>query len=301
MNLLQIKYFREVVVCGSVTQAARRLHISQPAVSKQISLLAKELDCELWTKRKHKLRLTEAGRVVFQRAELMLEQVSLMKKDISNLNAAEEITGSITVGCGSLLARALLPQLSVDFISQYPKVNLSIYESDSVLLPGLLEDGSIDIGLGAGNLSKNSKIKFTPLLKDEYLIIHSSKLVIPGDVFPVAHLSNYPFINYMFGSTVLASLDKRLKLKKLNSILHARNTETVIEFVKRNAGIAFMPSYLLKILQPEGIVAKHTDRPVYQNIGIYYLTGKKKNPAYKVFETKFREVFEKIIQKNNNE
>ena len=214
MNLLQLKYFREVVVSGSVTLAAHRLHITQPAVSQQLSLLAKELDCELWIKRKHKLRLTEAGRVVFQYAELMLEQVYLMKKEINNLNAAEEITGSITVGCGPLLARSLLPQLSVDFIRQYPKVNLSIYESDSLLLPSLLEDGSIDIGLGAGNLGKNSKIKFNTLCKDEYLIIHSSKLVIPGDIFPLAHLNNYPFIDYMSGSTVLASLNKRLKLKE---------------------------------------------------------------------------------------
>ena len=57
-----------------------------------------------------------------------------------------------------------------------------------------------------------------------------------------------------------------------------------------------MPSYLLKFLQPEGIVAKHTDKPVYQNIGIYYLPGKNKNPAYKIFETKFKQVFEKISQ-----
>lgn len=294
MTLLQLRYFREVVIYGSVTKAAKRLNVTQPAVSKQLSLLAQELNCELWKKRKQRLRLTESGRVIFHRAELMLEQIRLIKKEVLDLNAADEITGSITVGCGPLLSRSLLPELSVDFIRQYPKVNLSIYESDSILLPGLLEDGTIDIGLGAGNLSKNSKIKFTPLLKDEYLIIHSSKLVLPGNVFPVEQLYNYPFINYMPGTTVLASLVKRLKLKKLNSILHARNTETVLEFVKRNAGIAFMPSYLFKILKPEGIVAKKIDKPVYQNIGIYYLPDKNNKPVYNIFTKKVREAFEKL-------
>lgn len=294
MTLLQLKYFREVVIYGSVTKAAKRLNVTQPAVSKQLSLLAKELNCKLWNKRKQKLRLTEAGRVVFHRAELMLEQISLIKKDVLDLNTAGEITGSITVGCGPLLSRSLLPELSVYFIRQYPKVNFSIYESDSILLPGLLEDGTIDIGLGAGNLSKNSKIKFTPLLKDEYLIIHSSKLILPGNIFPVEQLCKYPFINYISGSTVLASLVKRLKLKELNSILYARNTETVLEFVKRNAGIAFMPSYLFKILKPEGIIAKSIDKPVYQNIGIYYLPGKTNKPVYKIFTKKVREAFEKI-------
>lgn len=294
MTLLQLRYFREVVIYGSVTKAAKRLNVTQPAVSKQLSLLAQELNCELWKKRKQRLRLTESGRVIFHRAELMLEQIRLIKKEVLDLNAADEITGSITVGCGPLLSRSLLPELSVDFIRQYPKVNLSIYESDSILLPGLLEDGTIDIGLGAGNLSKNSKIKFTPLMKDEYLIIHSSKLVLPGNVFPVEQLYNYPFINYMPGTTVLASLVKRLKLKKLNSILHARNTETVLEFVKRNAGIAFMPSYLFKILKPEGIVAKKIDKPVYQNIGIYYLPDKNNKPVYNIFTKKVREAFEKL-------
>ena len=65
MNLLQLKYFREAVICGSVTRAARRLHVTQPAVSKQLSLLAEEFNCELWNKHKRNLRLTEAGRIVF--------------------------------------------------------------------------------------------------------------------------------------------------------------------------------------------------------------------------------------------
>ncbi|MDD5597928.1 MAG: LysR family transcriptional regulator [Victivallaceae bacterium] len=296
MNLLQLKYLREAVICGSVTLAARRLHITQPAVSKQLGLLAEELDCELWNRRRGKLRLTESGRVIFQRAELILEQLHLLEKELADLNAENEITGSLTVGCGPLLSRSLLPQLSVDFIRQYPKVHLSIYESDSIQLPGLLADGSIDIGLGAGNLKTDSKIKFTALLKDSYLVIHSAELVIPGSVFPTARLGDYPFINYMPGSTVLASVDKRLKLKKLNSILYARNTETVIEFVRRNAGIAFMPSYMFKLLRPEGIIAKCLDKPVYQNIGIYCLAENNNNPVYEIFTAKVRDAFRKLSQ-----
>ena len=217
-----------------------------------------------------------------------------MGKELADLNTADEITGSLTVGCGPLLSRVLLPQLSVDFIRQYPKVHLAIYESDSVQLPELLEEGSIDIGLGAGSLKKNPRIKFTSLLKDEYLVIHSSELVIPGQVFPVTQLSNYPFINYMSGSTVLASVDKRLKIKAINSILHARNTETVIEFVRRNVGIAFMPAYMFKILKPEGIIAKCLDKPVYQNIGIYCRTEDNNSPAYEIFAAKVREVFKSL-------
>lgn len=294
MTLLQLKYFREVVICGSVTKAAQQLNVTQPAVSKQLSFLAKELNCKLWNKRKQRLRLTEAGRIIFRRVELMLEQNSLIKKEVCDLNLANEISGSITIGCGPLLSRSLLPDLSVNFIRQYPKVNVSIYESDSILLPGLLEDGSIDIGLGAGNLSKNSKIRFTSLLKDEYLVIHSSKLILPGNIFPITQLCNYPFINYTAGATVLASPEKRLKLKELNSILYARNSETVIEFVKRNAGIAFMPSYLFKIMKPEGITAKKLNKPIYQNIGIYYLAGENKNPVYEIFKKQVKVAFGKL-------
>ena len=294
MNLLQFKYFREVVVCGSVTQAARQLHVTQPAVSKQLCLLAKELNCDLWIKRKNKLRLTEAGRIIFQHAELILEQIRLTQKEVDALRSLNELTGTITVGCGPLLSRTLLPGLSVDFINSYPGVSLSVYETDSALLPSLLEDGSIDLGLGAGDLIENSKIKFSALLKDEYLIIHSSKLIIPGDVLPVSQLGNYPFIDNMSGSKMSLLLKKRLKLKELDHVLYARNSETVIEFVKRGAGIAFIPSYLFKALQPKGVIAKHIDKPVYQNIGIYYLPDKDKKQIYKIFEEKVRQAFKNL-------
>ena len=292
MNLTQIKYFRETVICGSVTNAARRLGVSQPAVSKQLASLAHGLHCKLWIKHNRKLRLTESGRILFQRSELILEQLRLLKEDITQIHAANEISGSIIVGCGPLLSRALMPDLSIEFIKEYPKVDLSIYESDSVLLPGLLTEGTIDIGLGAGDLSKTNKgINFTSFLKDEYLVIHSSELIIPGGIFPLAEFYKHPFINYVPGSTIMASLGKKLGLKKLNSIFHVRNTETVIEFVKRNAGIAFIPSYLYKILQPEGITAKSLEAPIFQNIGIYHRAKIKNKPVYKAFETKVKKAF----------
>jgi DNA-binding transcriptional LysR family regulator len=292
MNLTQIKYFRETVICGSVTSAAHRLGVSQPAVSKQLTSLARELNCKLWIKHNRKLRLTESGRILFQRSELILEQLRLLKNDITQINSANEISGSITVGCGPLLSRALMPDLSIEFIRKYPKVNLSIYESDSVLLAGLLTEGTIDIGLGAGNLNKkNKEIKFTSLLKDEYLVIHSSELIIPGEIFPLDEFYRHPFINYIPGSTIMASLGEKLKLKKLNSIFHVRNTETVIEFVKRNAGIAFMPSYLYKLLRPEGVITKHLKKPIFQNIGIYHYAKIKNKPVYKAFETRVKKAF----------
>jgi DNA-binding transcriptional LysR family regulator len=294
MNLVQIKYFREVVICGSVTEAAKRLAVTQPAVSKQMRLLEQEFECEVFVKRGRKMRLTEAGRIIFNRAELLLEQYDLLKKDIADFNSSGQLKGKITIGCGPLLSRSVMPDFTVDFMRRYPDISLSIYETDSAVLPELLVDGMIDIGLGAGNFAKSEDIRFQRLFCGDYVIIHSSRIVIPGELFPIEQIANYSLINHMPGSIVYSFAMKKLKLKHEQTVLYARNTETIIEFVKRGVGIAFVPLYLIKIIKPEGILWKRLTVPARQDVGIYYMPENIGSQVQKIFCAAVKDWFNKL-------
>ena len=90
MDLRHLKYFIAVAEERSFTQAAQRLHISQPPLSRQIQQLEEELGLQLLDREARPLRLTEAGRFFYGRALRLLEQVNEtvhMTRRVAQLNA----------------------------------------------------------------------------------------------------------------------------------------------------------------------------------------------------------------------
>ena len=84
MNLIQIEYFVEVARQLSFTNAANTLHISQPALSKQIAILEKELGVRLLDRNNRKVNLTDTGKILLEECEKLQLQVEKMfaKKEL---------------------------------------------------------------------------------------------------------------------------------------------------------------------------------------------------------------------------
>ena len=76
MNFIQLEYFQKTVECRSVTEAAKKLFITQPAVSKQLRLLEEELECKLFQRKGNHLVPTAAGEFFYQRVKTLLNQFS---------------------------------------------------------------------------------------------------------------------------------------------------------------------------------------------------------------------------------
>ena len=85
MNLKQLEYFIAIADGGSISAAARSLHISQPPLSTQMHLLEDELGQILFDRGPRSIRLTEAGRLFYERAQNILDMAAAAKKDLEQL------------------------------------------------------------------------------------------------------------------------------------------------------------------------------------------------------------------------
>src|SRR4051794_32866635 len=109
MDIRALRYFQTVAECGSYSRGSELLRISQPAVSRTIRALEEELGRPLFRRRGHGVALTDAGRVLLERAQILLRQVEQMKAEIRG--GAPSPSGVISVAVPSAAGQYLVPAL----------------------------------------------------------------------------------------------------------------------------------------------------------------------------------------------
>lgn len=147
-----LRYFLVVAKQGTISAAARELHISQPTLSRQIQQLESQLNTPLFTRASRHMYLTKAGSAYEEKVRrilIELDQANQLVASISN----DDLTGTIRIGCvESEVTRVLVPKL-VAFHQQYPHVQYDFYDADGEEVQEKLDQGSLDLGVVCAPIS----------------------------------------------------------------------------------------------------------------------------------------------------
>jgi len=170
MNLRRLKYFVKIVDVGSLTQAAEILHIAQPALSQQIATLEGEFHQQLLLRTKRGVTPTEAGRVLYRHAQLMLKQFEQAQADVRNSSRA--LSGSVSVGLapGTAASALALPLLKT-VRGRHPDVVLYLNENLGTTLCEQVCNGRMDMAVLYGGRSIVQGLRFEPLLTEELVLV----------------------------------------------------------------------------------------------------------------------------------
>ena len=147
MNSIQLEYFLNVAKCGSFTVAAKKLFISQPALSKQVRLLEEELGTLLFIRLPNGVNLTPEGKKLLEQSEDIIRRIKNIPSILNDLH--HTVSGELNIVCGSFLSRKLMPDLLKRLLARYPGICPRIREMRTTLQPGLLLNGAADIGIGS--------------------------------------------------------------------------------------------------------------------------------------------------------
>ena len=163
-NLELYKVFYYVAKNSNITQAANELMVSQPAVSKSIKVLERDLDTILFNRNKDGVTLTTSGELLFNKIKRAMELIISGEEDIDSLNNME--IGTINIGCGNtIMQRYLMPYIK-EFHNIYPNINVIVH---TVVTPELIKRAQVGL----------VDIVFTHLpnnIPDEFNIIKLKKL-----------------------------------------------------------------------------------------------------------------------------
>lgn len=131
---------------GNITKAAEKLHLSQPALSRQLAALEDEVGTLLLIRGKRHLQLTEAGMLLRRRAEEILALVDKTEKEL--LDQSESLSGTLSIGAAECeAARVLLPQLVKRFHQLHPQVTYAFTSGTADLIRDRIDSGLLDFGI----------------------------------------------------------------------------------------------------------------------------------------------------------
>lgn len=139
-NLELYKTFYYVAKNKSITQASNELLVSQPAVSKAIKVLERDLNTTLFNRSKDGVSLTNAGELLFNKIKKAMELINSAEEDISSLNNMEQ--GTINIGAGNtIMQRYLMPYIK-EFHKLYPNINVIVH---TVVTPELIKRAQVGL------------------------------------------------------------------------------------------------------------------------------------------------------------
>lgn len=153
MDLQQLQNFLIVAQEENITHAAEYLHISQPALSRQIQALEEELGKPLLVRQSKKVSLTKEGVLLRKRAS---EITQLVTKTTNELTASShELSGDILLGVSETDAVRYVGECANRLIDQHPQVTLKLKNGDNAAVLAMVNSGQVDLGLYFGAIDRN--------------------------------------------------------------------------------------------------------------------------------------------------
>lgn len=160
-SLKQLRYFVTIAECGKVAEAAKQLHVSQPALSAALAQLEDIWETQLFIRHKAQgVSLTTSGELLLQHTRHLLQQAHSLEDYARGLN--EQIMGEIHIGCFSTLGPLFIPQLLRQAQEDYPELTIQVLEGDLEKLESHLLTGQLELALSYG-LDQHERIHYDPL------------------------------------------------------------------------------------------------------------------------------------------
>jgi DNA-binding transcriptional LysR family regulator len=168
LNIHQLSIFLAVADARSYTQAARRLHLTQPAVSHQVKGLEKQLGLRLFQRKGQRMELTEAGRALLPAAQQLVDFINRAEASIQRLQYP--MPGTLHIGCGTDAGEYVIPKLIGAFRRENPDININVKTGDCTTVLRSLQDMEIDVGL-VGFRPRGKGLQSRKLFNDHMVLI----------------------------------------------------------------------------------------------------------------------------------
>ena len=237
------KVFLAVAENLSFSKAANELFISQPAVTKHIKELERQLGIALFHRKGNRIYLTKAGEITYKFYKQAFQLYSELEFALGALK--DEHKGSLRIGASSTISQYVIPKVLAQYHKRYPKIELSLFNGNSFEIEQKLIDNKIDIALVENSTSRQN-LKYINFLNDEIVVVAAkNSLISKQNSLDVKDLQETMLVLREQGSGTLEVIEKELaqkgiSIKNLNVFLHLGSTESIKQFLIDFEGIAFV-------------------------------------------------------------
>jgi DNA-binding transcriptional LysR family regulator len=263
----RLKVFRTVAQHLSFRKAAEHLFLTQPAVTLQIKALEDDLGVRLFERAPKGVSLTPHGSLLLLYAQKAAELVAEAEQKLAS--GAGNISGEFVLAVSTTIAQYVLPRLIGAFLSEHPRVRLSLHSGNTEQIVHLLLDGKVSIGLIEGP-ARRRELRTEHFMEDEMVLIVPADFEFERLTRPQLLAASLLMREQGSGSrnVVESALEKGgFKLKSFKSMMDLDSTEAIKSAVEAGLGIGFVSRWaiskelelrLLKVADIPGLrIARH--------------------------------------------
>ncbi|WP_274365861.1 LysR family transcriptional regulator [Paenibacillus thermotolerans] len=268
MDLKTLKSFQLVAKYGSFIRAADEMNYAQSTITMQIQKLEANLGVQL-IERGKKIRLTEAGRLFYEQSLQIVKNMERLRESMYDYRMGE--AGDLRLGVTEPTASYRLPDLLKRFLSQYPKIRISVDIANTTTLSERLLKGDIDVALCSAP-DFGSDLFFEPLFQEKFAVLlpenhplADKEAIAPDD------LRGYRLLITSATCPYRRKLETVLKESGNNSLdtMEIGSMTALNYYVESGLGIALVPKISLeKALPPETTVRAMKGSPIDMTFGI---------------------------------
>jgi DNA-binding transcriptional LysR family regulator len=270
MNIGHLAIFHAVAAEKSVTRGAKRLMVSQPAVSKQLRLLEQSLGVALLDRLPRGVRLTQAGELLFGYAR------QIFSLEAEAVAALEELRGlrrgKLAIGASTTIGIYLLPELFVRFRKSHPAIDITLEVGNSRHVLQQLADGEIDMGLiesAPDDDTWQCEIFQTDTL---VAIAHPRHPILSKNRITAEAFCREPFVVRSTGSDTKSFVERELANRGLTikPVMSLGTNEAVKRAVAAGIGVAIVSNLSIgmelkaRTLAVVKVVGLSINRPLYR-------------------------------------
>jgi DNA-binding transcriptional LysR family regulator len=242
-DLAKLQAFVQAAESPSFSEAARRLHLSQPTLSRHIQRLESELGAELFIRTGHELKLTEAGRLLLPLARKLIREAVEIQQLTGSFQ--DKIVGHIRIACSTTAGKYLLPQFAARFRRRHPGVRVSILGcTQEHVVPRLLKEEA-DLGVVSYEAC-SGELECREFFRDHIVLIApadhpwaSHPAIEPSELLTTPFILREPTSGTR--KVLLAELSGHdIALDDMDIFLEVGNAEAIVNTVAAGFGVSFV-------------------------------------------------------------
>ncbi|TGE36809.1 LysR family transcriptional regulator [Desulfosporosinus fructosivorans] len=273
-----LRLFGQVVEEQSFTVVARKLGISQPAVSNQMRALEEKLGVKLLYRKGKSFALTPEGETVYRHALLLNDEWTELMREIGG--SERVMNGKVHIGASHIPGEYLLPIYIASFRKLYPEIKFKLSIGDSLEMAEKVLANEVDFAV-IGSVFDTEKLTSEFWLQDELgFVVSSEHTCSQKKIIDINTLKENPMIVREIGSGHRRALEEALvkrglDLNDFNIALEVGSTEAVKNSVRAGIGYSFLSKHALEFGDSHGLVWTNVE-DFYIQRGFYLLTRRNK-------------------------
>ncbi len=262
MDVRALRTFVEVARKQGFTRASESLHVTQPAVSKMVRALEEELGAPLLLRERRRVTLTDAGRLVLERAQGILDAVRGIEEEVVELAALRR--GRLRIGMPPIVGVAFFPPLLAEFHTAHPGIVLELREEGSHHIEALVLERELDVG--AVVLPTDEKAFGTmPFVHDELrAVLHPTHALARRRTLTLRELEGTPFVLYRPEFALHGHILEACRRAGFTPHVASESShwDFIVAMVAANIGVALLPQTICRQLDPRQVRSIPMTEPV---------------------------------------